>query len=157
LPRLIACLMAVSLHVGAPAAGVLAFAFAEAELPPEAIRRTICIFPMPGEHFNILSLAQGATEPEVDALFGVRTRTTLTTHTERDWCARYQYSPSLSYTLLFRHGAVKAMWLTEGAFVPDACGGIVVKTESIPQRSWYPSEAPHYTWSRGSADPFGAP
>jgi hypothetical protein len=107
----------------------------------QAIRGTICVFPI--ERLNPLSLAQGATEAEVDALFGVRP--TRVTRQQPSWCVRYQYSSGLSYTLLFRQDAVDSMWLTEGAFVPYLCEGILVRTVNAPLRSWYPSEAPRYT------------
>jgi len=132
---------AAALHVAAPVVAVLGYAFAEAELPPEPFRGVICVFPI--EQLNPLSLAQGATESEVDALFGVRS--TPAPRQQHDWCVKYQYSRSLSYTLLFRQGTVDSMWLTEGVFVPYLCEGIVVRTVRVPLRSWYPSEASRQT------------
>ena len=139
--RALAWFIAAALHLAAPAVAILGYAFADSALPPEPFRHIICVFPI--DQLNPLSLAQGATEPEVDALFGVRS--TQARRQQPDWCVRYQYSPSLSYTLLFRHGAVDSMWLTEGAFVPYLCEGILVKSVHVPLRSWYPSEAPRYT------------
>jgi hypothetical protein len=143
--RSIAWFTAAALHVVALVVAVLGYAFADAESPREPFRRVICFFPI--EQLNPLSLAQGATEPEVDALFGVRS--TSTPRQQSDWCARYQYSDSLSYTLLVRNGAVDSMWLTEGAFVPYLCEGIVAKTVGVPARSWYPAEAPRYARACG--------
>jgi hypothetical protein len=96
--RSIGWLIAIALHVAVPVVAVLGYAFAEAELPPQALRRTICVFPI--EQFNPLSLAQGATEAEADALFGVSS--TPAPRPEHAFCVRYQYSSSLSYTLFFR-------------------------------------------------------
>jgi hypothetical protein len=139
-PRFSGWLIAVAIHIAVPMAGVLGCSFAEAELPPEPSRGIICVFP--SEPLNPLSLAQGATEPEVDALFCVRS--TPTPHEQREWCIRYRYAPSLSYTLLFYQGAVSSIWLTEGDDVPDACAGIVAKVKRVQPRSWYPSQAPGY-------------
>jgi hypothetical protein len=136
--RSIGWLIAIALHVAVPVVAVLGYAFAEAELPPEGLRRTICVFPI--QQLNPLSLAQGATEVEADALFGVSS--TPAPRPKQAWCVRYQYSSRLSYTLLFRRGAVDSMWLTEGEFVPYSCEGIVVRTVRVVARSWYPSEAP---------------
>ena len=145
--RPLAWFTAVALHVAVPVAALLGYAFADSELPAEAFRGTICVFPI--EQLNPLSLAQGATEAEVDALFGVRP--TRVARQQPSWCVRYRYSSRLSYTLLFRHDAVDSMWLTEGAFVPYLCEGILVRTASAPFRSWYPSEAPRYTRGCGCA------
>ena len=68
--RSIAWFTAAAFHLAALMVAVLGYAFAEGELPPEPFRGVICVFPI--EQLNPLSLAQGATEPEVDSLFGVR-------------------------------------------------------------------------------------
>jgi hypothetical protein len=155
--RSIGWLIAIVLHVAAPLVAALGFAFAEAELPPQSLRRTICVFPI--EQLNPLSLAQGATEAEADALFGVSS--TPAPRPEQAWCVRYQYSSSLSYTLLFRRRTVHSIWLTEGAFVPYSCEGILVKTVGVAARSWYPSEVPRHASACGcsAADlsPCGGP
>ena len=131
--RPLAWLTAVALHVAVPVLAVLGYAFADSELPPEAFRRTICVSPL--EQLNPLSLAQGATEVEVDALFGVRSARVAPK--QSSWCVRYQYSSGLSYTLLFQQGVVESMWLTEGVFVPYLCEGILVRTVNAPVRPWY--------------------
>jgi hypothetical protein len=96
---------------------------------------------------NPLSLVQGATEREVDALFGASSAEAA--HRQQDFCVRYQFLPQLSYTLLFRHRVAESIWLTEGDFVPYLCDGILVRTIRVLPKPWYPSQAPRNGRSSG--------
>ena len=146
--RAAAWLIAAVLHVVLPLGAAVRYAFVEPELPPEFFRGDIFLIPAI-ESFNPVSLAQGATESEVDLLFGAPLGQKA--YGVRDSCVRYQYSPHLSYMLLFRHGTVETIWLTEDASVPHPCEGMVARTVEVAPRPWYPSEVPRDTEERGCA------
>ncbi len=135
--RAAAWLIAAGLHVAVPFGGVLAYNLLDRELPP--VQGRTCWGWAWIEQLNPLSLAQGATETEVDALFGVRSA--RTEKLQRDRCVRYEYSPRLSYTVLFRRGVAESMWLTEEGFVPHLCEAILDRRVKVAARRWYPSEA----------------
>jgi hypothetical protein len=138
--RATAWFVAAALHVGVPAALGLRWVYADAGLPAVPPRLIVEVWPI--DWFNPVSLLQGATEPQVVRFFGsseISRDTGL-----RPKCVRYQYSPHLSYTLLFRSGTVESMWLTEEEFIPYLCERILVATVKVAPRPWYPSEAPRY-------------
>jgi hypothetical protein len=139
--RVTAWLVAAALHLGVPAALGLRWVYADAGLPAVPPRLIVEVWPI--DWFNPLSLLQGATEPQVARFFGsseVPRKTSL-----RLGCVRYQYSPRLSYTLLFRSGTVESMWLTEDGFIPYLCERALVGTVKVAPRPWYPSEAARLT------------
>ncbi len=134
--RGMAWVAAIVLHFGVPAVGALGWVFAASDLPTVPPWRHIDVWPI--DPFNPLSLAQGSTEPEVDALFGIAPARRAPSGSDR--CVRYQYSPRLAYVMLFREGTVDAMWLTEDGFIPYLCKRILVRTVRVPARAWYPVE-----------------
>jgi hypothetical protein len=136
--RLSAYLISMLLHLGMPFLILLGFAFADSELPAQYVPGCILVDPI--ESLNPLSLLQGATEPEVDEFFGAQS--TSTRRRPPDWCVRYKYSPRLSYALLFRHGRVESIRLTQEDLTPYSCEGILVRTVEVARRDWYPSAMP---------------
>jgi hypothetical protein len=134
--RAIAWLIAIGIHVTLPVGGFVVYALGES-LPPLPIGGDV-FFPPPMQ-LNPLSLAQGATEAEVDTLFGVRSGSFRRLH---HTCVGYQYSPRLSYVMLFREGVVQTMWLAEDGVTPYLCEGILTRTVQVRPRPWLPPELP---------------
>ncbi len=134
--RAAAWLVASGIHLGVPIGGFIAYALVNS-LPPERIGGDP-FFP-PRLQLNPLSLVQGASEAEVDALFRVSPGRSQSSRTR---CVRYQYSPRLSYVVLFQHGVVETMWLEEGGFTPYPCEGILSRTVHVRLQPWLPAEPP---------------
>lgn len=132
--RASAWVVAAALHLGVPAAGLAWLALSAEAWPEPPIGGIICIWPV--EWFNPLSLAQGARQAEVDALFGVSATAPVAQSGER--CVRYRYSRHLSYTVLFRGEVADWVTLTPDAHIPEGCRGRSMLTVQAPRRAWYP-------------------
>ena len=132
--RSLAWLVSVGIHLATPLGAFVGWALV-APLPAKPVWGDFV--PDTRVQLNPISLAQGATEAEVDALFGVLSGGPRGSESR---CVRYRYLPRLSYVMLFRGGVVESIWLEEGASTPYVCEGILRRTVLVRALPGLPTE-----------------